>query len=80
MVLEGCIYTIAADIYAFRLASSGKLYCVLHHFTSHLAAKRIAFSGILQCILHQNALHFGAKFSKFAANSPKVGAKDGLFK
>ena len=50
MVLEGCIYTIAADIYAFRLAFSGTLYCVLHHFASRLAAKRIAFSGILQCI------------------------------
>jgi len=50
MVLEGCFYTIAADIYAFRLAFSGILNCVLHHLTSHLAAKRLAFSGILQCI------------------------------
>ena len=73
MVLEGCIYTIAADIYAFRLAFIGILNCVLHHFTSRLAAKRIAFSGILQCILHQNAVHL-------AANSPKVGANGGSFK
>jgi len=50
MVLEGCFYTIATDIYAFCLAFSGMLNCVLHHFTSRLAAKRIAFSGILQCI------------------------------
>ncbi|OFQ10355.1 hypothetical protein HMPREF2955_01540 [Prevotella sp. HMSC073D09] len=67
MVLEGCIYTIAADIYAFCLAFSGTLYCVLHHFTSRLVAKRIAFSGILQCILHQNARYLAPKRSAFSS-------------
>jgi hypothetical protein len=43
MVREGFIYTIAADIYAFRLAFSTILHCVLHHFTLHLAPKRTAF-------------------------------------
>jgi hypothetical protein len=67
MVQEGCFYTIAADIYAFCLAFSGILNCVLHHFTSRLAAKRLAFSGILQCILHQNTLHFAPKRSAFSS-------------
>jgi len=73
MVLEGCIYTIVADIYAFRLAFSGTLNCVLHHFASRLAAKRIAFCTKTHSILHQNAV-------QLVANSPKVGAKDGLLK
>ena len=50
MVLKGFVYTIAVDIYAFRLAFSGKNYCILHHFTLHLAPKRTAFSGILHCV------------------------------
>ena len=37
VVLEDFVYTIAVDIYAFRLAFSGILHCVLHHFTLHLA-------------------------------------------
>ena len=28
MVLKGFVYTIAADIYAFRLAFSGKTHCI----------------------------------------------------
>ena len=55
MVLEGFVYTITADIYAFILHSatfctafSIKTHCVLHHFTLHFAPKRTAFSGILQ--------------------------------
>ena len=50
VVRNGFVYTISAYIYAFHIAFSGTLYCVLHHFTLRLAAKRIAFSGILQCI------------------------------
>ena len=38
---EGFIYTIAVDIYAFCLAFSPILHCVLHHFTLHLAPKRV---------------------------------------
>ena len=50
MVLKGFIYTIVVDVYAFRLAFSGILPCVLHHFALHLAPKRTAFSGILHAI------------------------------
>ena len=50
MVLKGFVYTIAVDIYAFRLAFSTILHCVLHHFTLRFAAKRTAFSTKTQCI------------------------------
>jgi len=50
MVYEGFIYTIAAYIYAFCLAFSGKSHCILHHFTLHLAPKRIAFSTKTHCV------------------------------
>ena len=50
MDLAGCIYTIVVDIYAFRLAFSSILHCILHHFTLCFAPKRTAFSGILHCI------------------------------
>ncbi len=55
MARKGFIYTIAADIYAFRLAFSGILHCVLHHFTLRLAPKRTAFSSILHHIWQQMA-------------------------
>jgi len=45
MVVKGLFIPIAVDFYAFRLAFSSILHCVLHHFTLHLAPKRIAFSG-----------------------------------
>ena len=32
MALQGFIYTISVDIYAFRLAFSSILHCILHHF------------------------------------------------
>ena len=44
MVLRGFLYAIAVDVYAFRLAFSGKSHRILHHFTLHLAPKRTAFS------------------------------------
>ena len=43
MVRKGFIYTISADIYAFRLAFSGKKYCILHHFSLHLAPNCTTF-------------------------------------
>ena len=43
MVLKGFVYTIAVDIYAFRLAFSGILPCVLHQNAVHLAAYCTAF-------------------------------------
>ena len=71
--LKGFVYTITVDIYAFCLAFSTILPCILHHFTLRLAPKRSAFSTKTQRILHQNAVHL-------AANSPKSGANDGLSK
>ena len=50
MVLEGYVYTIAVYIYAFRLAFSSILHCVLHHFTLRLAPKRTAFSTKTHCV------------------------------
>ena len=51
MALKGFIYAIAAYFYAFRLAFSTILHCILHHFTLRLAPKCTAFSGILHYIL-----------------------------
>ena len=50
MALQGSIYTISVDIYAFRLAFSRILHCILHHFTLRLASKRTAFSIKTHCI------------------------------
>ena len=43
MVLKGLVYTIAMDIYAFHLAFSSILHCVLQRFTLRLAPKRALF-------------------------------------
>ena len=50
MARKGFVYTIAVDVYAFHLAFSTILHCILHHFTLRLAPKRTAFSGILHCV------------------------------
>ena len=50
MVLKGFIYTNAVDVYAFRLAFSGKSHRMLRHFTLRLAPKRTAFSIKMQGI------------------------------
>ena len=50
MVNKGFIYTIAMDVYAFRLAFSGKSHCILHHFALRLVPKRTAFSTKTHCI------------------------------
>ena len=55
MVLKGFLYAIAVDVYAFRLAFSGKLHPILQHFTLRLAPKRTAFCRKLHTILLQNA-------------------------
>jgi len=75
MVLRGYVYTIMPYFYAFCLAFSGKLHCILHHFTLHLAPKRVAFSGKTQCILHQNALRLAAYCSKFSGKHPRNWCK-----
>jgi len=73
MVLKGFVYTIAAYIYAFRLAFSTILPCVLHQNALHLAPKRTLFCTKMHCVLHHIALCF-------AINGPKVGANGGSFK
>jgi len=50
MVLKGFVYTIAVDVYAFRLVFSSTLHCIYHHFTLRLAPKRTAFSTKTHCI------------------------------
>ena len=73
MVLKGFVYTIAMDVYAFRLAFSSILHCVLQRFTLRLAPKRKAFSTKTHAVLHQNALYL-------AENCPKRGANGGFLK
>ena len=75
MVLKGFVYTIAVNIYAFRLAFCTILPCVLHHFTLRLASKRSAFCTKSQCILHQNAVCLAAKRSVFSGKQPKIQCK-----
>jgi len=48
--LKDFVYTIAVDIYAFRLTFSSILHCILHQNTLHLASKRIAFSTKTHCV------------------------------
>ena len=50
MVLDGLIYTIAVDIYAFRLAFSSILPYILHQNALHLAAYWLAFSIKMRCV------------------------------
>ena len=47
---KGFVYTISMYFYTFRFAFSCILYCILHHFTLHLAPKRIAFSTKTHCV------------------------------
>ena len=50
MTRKGFIYTFTVDIYAFYLAFSCILHCVLHHFTLRFAPKRTAFSTKTHCV------------------------------
>jgi len=72
MAQEGYTYTIPADIYAFRLAFSALLHCILHHFTLHLAPKHTAFSTKTHSILHQNALHLAPKHTAFSTKTHPI--------
>ena len=80
MALKGFVYAIAVDVYAFCLAFSGILPCVLHHFALHLAPKRTAFSIKTHCILRHIARLLAAYCTIFAANRPKSGANGGFLK
>ena len=71
MIIKGFVYTIAVHFYAFHLMFCTILYCVLHHFTLHLAPKRTAFCTKTHCISHQNALHFAAYYSRFSNKHPQ---------
>ena len=55
MVRKGFVYAVAVNFYAFCLAFSTILHCILHHFTLYLAPKRSAFSGKLHLILLKTA-------------------------
>jgi len=50
MVLKGFIYTFVVDFYAFRLAFSTILHCILHQNALYFAPKRLAFSTKTPCI------------------------------
>jgi len=73
MAHKGFIYTIAVHFYAFRLAFSTILPCILHQNALHLAPKCTVFCTKTHSILHQNALHF-------VANCPETGVNGSLFK
>ena len=55
VIRKGFIYTIAAYIYAYRLAFCSILPCVLHQNVLHLAPKHLAFSTKTHYILQQIA-------------------------
>ena len=75
MVLKGFLYAIAVDVYAFRLAFSGKLHPILQHFTLRLAPKRTAFSTRTQGIQHQNTRYFAPKRTVFCCKQPRNWCK-----
>ena len=75
MVLKGFIYAIAANVYAFCLAFSSILPCVLHHFALHLAPKRTAFSTKTHCVLRHIARHLAAYCTTFCCKSPEIWCK-----
>ncbi len=65
MVRKGFIYTIAAYIYAYRLAFSTILHCILLHFTLRFAPKRTPFCTKTHCVLPHIARHFAANSTIF---------------
>jgi len=65
MVRKGFIYTIAAYFYAYRLAFSTILHCILQHFTLRLAPKRTPFCTKTHCVLPHIAPHFAANSTIF---------------
>ena len=75
MALKGFVYAIAAYFYAFRLAFSTILHCILHHFNLHLAPKCTAFSTKTHCVQHQNALRLAAYCTIFCYKQPKSWCK-----
>ena len=70
VIRKGFIYTIAAYIYAYRLAFCSILPCVLHQNTLRLAPNCLAFSTKLPCVQHQNTLHLAPKRTTFCSRQP----------
>ena len=75
IALKGFVYAIVVNVYAFRLAFSGILPCVLHHFALHLAPKRTAFSTKTHCVLRHIARHLAAYCTTFCCKSPEIWFK-----
>jgi len=71
MGLKGYIYTIAVDIYAFRLAFSAVSHRVLHHFTLRFAPFHLVFCTKTHCVLHHIALRFAPYCTTFCAKWQK---------
>ena len=67
VVIKGFVYTTAADIYAFYLAFSSNLHCVLHHFTMRFVPFYLAFSTKTHCVLHQNAVYLASYCTTFSS-------------
>ena len=70
VVRKGFIYTIAAYIYAYRLAFCCILPCVQHQNTLRFAPNCLAFSTKTYCIQHQNVLHLAPKRTAFCSKQP----------
>ena len=69
--LKGFVYAVVVYFYAFRLAFSGNLHCILHHFALRFVPFYTAFCTKMQCVLPQNALHLAAYCSTFSNKLPK---------
>jgi len=72
MPVKGLFIPIAVDFYAFRLAFSSILHCILQHFTLHLSSKRIAFSTKTPCVLHHIRLRFAPKRIAFSGKTHHI--------
>ena len=72
MARRGFVYTVDVDIYAFRLAFSGKKYCILNHFSLRLAPKRTAISTKTHCVQRHITLHFAPNCTTFCCKWPKI--------
>ena len=70
--LKGFVYAVVVYFYAFRLAFSGNLHCILHHFALRLAAFYLAFSTKTHSILYQNALHLASKCTPFSGKTHSI--------
>ena len=75
MVLRGLVYTISAYFYAFCLAFSTILHCILHHFTLRFAPKRTAFSIETHYVLHHIALYLAPYCTLFCRKQPESWCK-----